>query len=202
MRGRTWRRRRRRRRYLGRRFRPARPQRRICSAIRAIIATNIPKAPWNRPSRVMPRQELFRQTGIQFMRFNTLFQRSALKHDDSPSARSGRNAAVHARPVPLLLHRRKSQRIHRRQHQSDAQPRYANLGGRPAPCVRPAGVHPGEDRPTGHGARAAASIRGRRDGLDGSQSRRAGDARHSGGGGGAYRPKATLGRTSVRAPGR
>ena len=33
---------------------------------------------------VMPRQELFRQTGIQFMRFNTLFQLLALKRDDSP----------------------------------------------------------------------------------------------------------------------
>ena len=33
---------------------------------------------------VMPREELFRQTGIQFMRFNTLFQLLALKHDDSP----------------------------------------------------------------------------------------------------------------------
>jgi rhamnulokinase len=33
---------------------------------------------------VMPRQELFRQTGIQFMRFNSLFQLLALKRDDSP----------------------------------------------------------------------------------------------------------------------
>jgi rhamnulokinase len=33
---------------------------------------------------VVPREELFRQTGIQFMRFNTLFQLLALKGDDSP----------------------------------------------------------------------------------------------------------------------
>jgi rhamnulokinase len=33
---------------------------------------------------VMPRHELFRQTGIQFMRFNSLFQLLSLKRDDSP----------------------------------------------------------------------------------------------------------------------
>ncbi len=33
---------------------------------------------------LMPRDELFRRTGIQFMRFNTLFQLLALKRDDSP----------------------------------------------------------------------------------------------------------------------
>src|SRR5438477_5965186 len=33
---------------------------------------------------VVPRAEVFRQTGIQFMRFNTLFQLLALKRDRSP----------------------------------------------------------------------------------------------------------------------
>ena len=32
----------------------------------------------------MPRQEIFRQTGLQFMRFNTLFQLLALQRDRSP----------------------------------------------------------------------------------------------------------------------
>ena len=32
----------------------------------------------------MPRCEIFRQTGIQFMRFNTLFQLLALQRDRSP----------------------------------------------------------------------------------------------------------------------
>jgi rhamnulokinase len=34
--------------------------------------------------RVVPRSEIFRQTGIQFMRFNTLFQLLALRRDRSP----------------------------------------------------------------------------------------------------------------------
>jgi rhamnulokinase len=34
--------------------------------------------------RVVPRPEIFRQTGIQFMRFNTLYQLLALKRDRSP----------------------------------------------------------------------------------------------------------------------
>src|SRR5439155_11640007 len=33
---------------------------------------------------VVPRAEIFRQTGIQFMRFNSLFQLLALKRDRSP----------------------------------------------------------------------------------------------------------------------
>src|SRR5438270_12735728 len=32
----------------------------------------------------VPRQEIFRQTGLQFMRFNTLFQLLALQRDRSP----------------------------------------------------------------------------------------------------------------------
>src|SRR5262249_15252796 len=34
--------------------------------------------------RTVPRWEIFRQTGLQFMRFNTLFQLLALKRDHSP----------------------------------------------------------------------------------------------------------------------
>src|SRR5260370_41752056 len=34
--------------------------------------------------RRVPRADIFRQTGIQFMRFNTLFQLLALKRDRSP----------------------------------------------------------------------------------------------------------------------
>ena len=71
----------------------------------------------------VPRLEIFRQTGIQFMRFNTLFQLLALQRDRSPLLEVGRDAAVHAGPVPLLLHRRQGQRIHRRQHQPDARSR-------------------------------------------------------------------------------
>src|SRR5947207_1651270 len=34
--------------------------------------------------RVLPRADLYRRTGLQFMRFNTLFQLLALKRDRSP----------------------------------------------------------------------------------------------------------------------
>ena len=54
-----------------------------CWATRAATATRTPKASWNgvRPDAA---PELFRRTGIQFMRFNSLFQLLALRHDHSP----------------------------------------------------------------------------------------------------------------------
>ena len=48
----------------------------------------------------MPRQELFRRTGIQFMRFNSLFQLLALQRDDSPLLEAARTLLF----MPDLFH--------------------------------------------------------------------------------------------------
>jgi rhamnulokinase len=48
----------------------------------------------------VPRQDIFRQTGIQFMRFNTLFQLLALQRDGSPLL----EAAEHFLMMPDLFH--------------------------------------------------------------------------------------------------
>ncbi len=50
--------------------------------------------------RVVPRDELFRRTGIQFMRFNTLFQLLALQRDRSPLL----DAAETMLLIPDLFH--------------------------------------------------------------------------------------------------
>ncbi len=48
----------------------------------------------------VPRQEIFRQTGLQFMRFNTLFQLLALQRDRSPLL----DVAEHLLMMPDLFH--------------------------------------------------------------------------------------------------
>src|SRR3954447_10902573 len=48
----------------------------------------------------VPRAEVFRQTGIQFMRFNTLFQLLAMQRDNSPQL----EAARHLLFIPDLFH--------------------------------------------------------------------------------------------------
>jgi rhamnulokinase len=48
----------------------------------------------------VPRQEVFRQTGIQFMRFNTLFQLIALQRDRSPLLEMAESMLL----IPDLLH--------------------------------------------------------------------------------------------------
>lgn len=48
----------------------------------------------------VPRQEIFRQTGIQFMRFNTLFQLLALQRDRSPLLEMAESMLL----IPDLLH--------------------------------------------------------------------------------------------------
>src|SRR5204862_309062 len=48
----------------------------------------------------LPRAEIFRQTGIQFMRFNTLYQLLALQRDKSPLL----DVAQHLLFIPDLFH--------------------------------------------------------------------------------------------------
>ena len=43
------------------------------------------RAPWTRCSRVVPREEIFARTGIQFLAFNTLFQLAAHVREGLPA---------------------------------------------------------------------------------------------------------------------
>ena len=121
----------RRRRHLGRRFRPARPRRRAArqsaplprSAHRGVMETAFAR---------MPRQELFRQTGIQFMRFNSLFQLLALQRDHSPLL----DAAETLLFMPDLFHYFfTGEKVNEYTDASTSQmldPDHADLGGGPA----------------------------------------------------------------------
>ena len=96
---RAWRAGERRRRYLGRRFRPARPRRHAARQSAPLSRSAHRRHHGGRLRRV-PATEIFRQTGIQFMRFNTLFQLLALKRDRSPLL----DAAETLLMIPDLFH--------------------------------------------------------------------------------------------------
>ena len=53
--------------------------------------------------QVVPREEVFAQTGIQFMQINTLFQLYSMVQSRDPQLDAARNSAGHAEPVQLLL---------------------------------------------------------------------------------------------------
>ena len=111
----------------------------------------------------VPRAEIFAQTGLQFMQFNTLFQLLAHKQAQPGPARSGGLPAVHARLHPLGAVRLARRRVHHRLHLAVPEPAHAQLGDRPAEEVRPADAHVPEGRAARHQAGRAAARRGRAD---------------------------------------
>ena len=147
--------------HLGRRFRPARPRRRA-----ARQPPPLPRPAHRRRHGSGLRPDAARgvvsahRHPVHALQFAVPIAGAAAR--PLAAAGRGRDAPVHAGPVPLLPHRRKGQRIHRRQHQPDARPRDADLGGRAAQGIRLAGADSGQDRAAGHGAGAAASDRSRR----------------------------------------
>ena len=73
----------RRRRYLGGRFWAARPRRRI--AWQSVALSRQQHGGDDRAGlQIVPREEIFAQSGLQFMRFNTLFQLLAMRMANSP----------------------------------------------------------------------------------------------------------------------
>ena len=65
---------------------------------------------------VVPRAEVFAQTGIQFMQLNSLYQFYALKLAGSPALARRAHAAVHAGPAELLADGRGARGADHRQH--------------------------------------------------------------------------------------
>ena len=80
---------------------------------------------------IVPREEIFRHTGLQFMQFNTLYQLLAMKLATRRCWTSPRRLAD-ARPLPLAADRREVQRDDRRQHIAVLQSRERRLGHRAA----------------------------------------------------------------------
>jgi rhamnulokinase len=66
----------------------------------------------------VPRDEIYRRTGIQFMRLNTLYQLLSMVVQKSPQLKIAKNFPDDARLVPFLVERRESQRVHRSDNNS------------------------------------------------------------------------------------
>ena len=116
---------------------------------------------------IVPREEIFRHTGLQFMQFNTLYQLLAMKLGKSPLLDVAETMLADARPHALADDGREVQRNDKRQHLAILQSGEVRLGRGVAAEVRPADKHPRPDRATGHEARAAARRPGGRNRLAG-----------------------------------
>ena len=64
-----------------------------------------------RAFEVVPRRQIFAQTGLQFMQFNTLYQLWAMRLANSRMLDSAERLLHDARPVSLAAHGRKSKRV-------------------------------------------------------------------------------------------
>ena len=59
-------------------------------------------ARWRRLLERVPARELYERTGIQLMPINTVFELAAMAAEGDPVLDARRDAAAHARPLPLL----------------------------------------------------------------------------------------------------
>ena len=198
----------RRRRHLGRRFRTARPRRRTAGQSGRTIATAAPTDCSNEAFEIVPREEIFASTGLQFMQFNTLYQLWAMRLGELAAAGVRRVAADDARPVPLAAHRRKGQRDSPTPRPRSSSIRRQDDWARELlRSVRPARPAFWAARAAGHDARPAAQVGRGRHRPDRRQRRAARHARHGqrrdgGAGRRPHEPSDPTGATSAPAPGR
>ena len=102
-----------------------------CSAIRSMYRDSPHRRhDGTRLREASPRERFSTATGIQFMQLNSLFQLFAMREASSPLLERRRDAAVHARPVQLPLHRRAQERILHRHDQPDVRPAQTATGRR------------------------------------------------------------------------
>jgi len=71
-----------------------------CSRTLITIATSVRQGLWNPCSKKIPREEIYRTTGIQFMQINTLYQLFAAKSKTPELLRSARTLLT----IPDLFH--------------------------------------------------------------------------------------------------
>ena len=82
--------------------------------------------------KIVPREQIFAQTGIQFMQINTLYQLFSMVQSADPQLDAAAHAAADAQPVLLLALRTKGGRVHARHHHSVLRRERAALGKWPA----------------------------------------------------------------------
>ena len=106
---------------------------------------------------MVPREEIYAATGIQFMSINTLFQLLSEVRAQDPLLGPGRPAADDAGPLQPLPLRQRRGRVHRGHHEPVPGPLDARLG--PAALRAPGHPHalPARGRAAGHGPRRAAA---------------------------------------------
>ena len=84
---------------------------------------------------IVPRDQVFGYTGIQFMQLNTLYQLYAMQLNRTPRAGRGGAPAQHSGPVQLLAYRRGEIGNHHRQHYPVLQSRIHDVGRGIAPAA-------------------------------------------------------------------
>ena len=103
-----------RRRYVGRRLRAAVAHRRDRWGNPIITATRGRRASWAQAFGRVPKREIFAETGLQFMEFNTLFQLLAFQKTNADLLRLGRTPVADARLLSLVSVGQPRDRVHQR----------------------------------------------------------------------------------------
>ena len=102
---------------------------------------------------IVPREEIFRHTGLQFMQFNTLYQLLAMKLAQSPLLDAAESLLFMPDLMHWLLTGVKCNEMTDRQHVAVLQSGEVRLGHGTVGQVRPARAYPGQDRAARHKAR-------------------------------------------------
>ena len=84
----------------------------------------------DRAFKIVPREEIFAHTGLQFMQINTLYQLLAMKLQNSPMLGSGRVAVDDSRSVPLAADGRQGERNDQRHDDAVFQSGETSVGDR------------------------------------------------------------------------
>ena len=81
---------------------------------------------------IVPRDQVFARTGLQFMQFNTLYQLWAMRRAGSPLLDVAESLLMDARPVSLVADRQQVERANQRHDDAVLRSHGGRLGQRPA----------------------------------------------------------------------
>ena len=143
-----------------------------CSAIRITIAIARTEGMIDRATKIVPREEIFAQSGLQFMQFNTLYQLLAMRLANSPLLEAAESLLMMPDLFHWLLTGVKANEFTDATTTQFFDPRRKRLGDGPAGAIRAADAHSRRSDPARHDARAAAADGGRSNRLNERQSRR------------------------------
>ena len=106
---------------------------------------------------IVPREEIFAATGLQFMEFNTLYQLLAMKLANSPLLDVAESLLMMPDLFHWLLTGDKANEFTNATTTQFYNPQTRGWATDLLEQVRPADAHPRRDRPAGHAARASCS---------------------------------------------